>query len=143
MNRCQCWIGHTLRKPVNNITRQTCLWNPWDNNKIMEGDIKTQGEENQRQMITIGRWGGHGQSFRNDKGYNCIDMNWLKTYDPLKDKRQQKKIGDCGISVFQPSIFFSISCSLIKTWVKTFTLSVFVSVVEIPSHILCSFIYSP
>ena len=28
------WIGHTLRKPVDSVTRQALTWNPEENRKI-------------------------------------------------------------------------------------------------------------
>ena len=54
------WLGHTLRKPSTNITRQVLTWNPQGKRK--GGDQKTPGGVTSRQ--TSSKWGITGNNWR-------------------------------------------------------------------------------
>ena len=48
------WIGHTLRKPRNNITRQALTWNPGGKRK--RGRPKNTWRQGVEGEIKVGRW---------------------------------------------------------------------------------------
>ena len=52
------WLGHTLRKPENNITRQSLTWNPQGKRKRGRPRNTLAGEETWKRRLQRQAWGG-------------------------------------------------------------------------------------
>ena len=72
------WIGHTLRKPPNTITRQAITWNPQGRDE--EVGHETPGKETWKKKRR--RWGTPGEKWRRWPQTENCGVPWSMAYAP-------------------------------------------------------------
>ncbi|GFS25456.1 hypothetical protein ElyMa_007027200 [Elysia marginata] len=66
------WIGHTVRKPHNNITRQALQWNP-QGNRVRDRPRETWERCVEREMTMMRkRWGHLGKLAQDRSGWHLL-----------------------------------------------------------------------